>query len=437
MAVARGQQNTSLAAVWLVVVAAAALCQHAAHARVSPQMAKVASAAAVKDGEGTNWSVGDIFVASHNDVGFPRIDILDAEDLTVKDTVDLVPACGAHSRTQGLSFSPRFSTMKLQLAASCAPGEAGSGKVVLLAAKHPQHPILRTLSVPNAAASIFNRSGMLYVFGTIPWGGGAAEAQAPAAAKGSQAGGNTTAPAAAAPAHNSAQTAAVGIAAAAAPAAAGLPVFLYKFDAAAHAASSTHRQKQQPKAADATNTTATPPAPSTPAADTAADAVEVAAVMPTLVTSADAVAMDLGTKGSRLFYTVNSNNLKTYDLQAGEHLRDRPLPAHSCTALQAMFDEGSVLVACGKCLYHVAADEAVRKWACLPVSAPFGNHMAIDPEGANVLISTTDGNLHVIRLEDFERVQSTSLAGRKIGGLAVLGTVLANQVGAPGLDRGE
>lgn len=407
----------SICALLLSLLLTVALFHHA-HCRRSPAKVLVAAAAANKPfKEGTNWSVGDIFVASHNEFGFPRIDVLDPEDLSVKDTYDLAQACGVHAKTRGISFSPRFSSMKLQLAVSCiSDDKAGSnGNVVLVAAKHPSHPVLATLSVPQAAASTFDRSGTLYVVGVQgdqAAGTGSIQSnhfsKEPVAhltpAKSQSHSGSIAAPPAGA---------AISFVEGSQQLSHRTPVVLYSFDAALH----SRAMQGQQQVSRSSNTTEP-------------FAVTTAAVMPEDAVDASDIALDLDARAAELYYTHGGSHLGTYSIIREKHLAGRPLPSTGCTAVLALFD-GSVLVACSKCLYHAPADasQPVYKETCLDIEAPFGKHVAVDPEGTTLLISTTDGSLHVFSMSDFEhKLQHILLPGRTVGGIAVLGTVPANQV---------
>jgi len=449
---------------WLSL--AVVCCQQAAHARVAP----MAHASAIKpkgsSKHAATWDVGDVLVASHNTVGFPRVDVLDPSDLSVKDTLDLVPACGVQSRTQGLSFSPRFSTMKLQLAASCAPEQAADGKVVVVAAKDPQHPIVKTLPVQQAAASVYNRNGTLFVFAlqqtAATEGASSVQAQSVnATSTGAHTAAepvlpNRTAADGVGPS-TAAETKAVSTpllvnqthllpegskpesltdpgASAAIPAAPASPsgkqhiaavnpaMVLLKLDSGAppqqqSVTKAKKKQNGQKKAAAAAVTVTVP-----------AVKFEVSAVLSS-TNSSSVVAADLGANSTQLYYTVGQGVLKVLDTASAKQLPDRPLPASNCTAVLAQYD-GSILVACSKCLYHLAANASAPplREACFQLAAPFGRHMAVDPACAHLLVSTSDGSLHSIRFTDFQLVKSTFLQGRTIGGVAVLGTVAANQV---------
>jgi hypothetical protein len=342
-------------------------------------------------------------VASHNEVGFPRVDVLDPSDLSVKDSVDLVPACSGQSKTWGMAFSPRYSTVKLQLAVSCAPDQSADsqeGKVVVLAAKQAQHPVLQTLAVSRPGASVYDRSGAFFVFGTqqqqqqvaTPLPANSSAADSPPVVLANSTKGSVS------------STAAVPAAAAKQPKAqqgSAPPTVLFKVDA-----------------------------PVKGAAAAASPTPQVAAVMPSWVPGSEELSMDLGPRGRLLHYTLGKNMLRTYDTASGLHLSDRQLPAGDCSAVLAQFD-GSLLVACSKCVYHLPASASAPplKHACLSdLPAAFGRHMALDPTGTRLLASTVDGSLHSIQLSDLTRVQHAELPGRVIGGVAVLGTVPASQV---------
>lgn len=398
------------AALWwaLLLVLAASYHFTPAAARSTPARAYASSSASSSKAgsKSRSWSIGDVLVASHNEVGFPRVDVLDPSDLSVKDSVDLVPACSGQSKTWGMAFSPRYSTLKLQLAVSCAPDQSADsqeGRVVVLAAKQAQHPVLQTLAVARPGASVYDRSGAFLVFGTQQQQ--QQQAAAPLPANSSSTDGppivltNSTK-------GNVSSTAAVPAAAAKQPkpqqgSGHSPPTVLFKVDAPVKGAAA-----------------AGSPIP------------QVAAVMPSWLPSSDELSMDLGPRGRLLHYTLGKNMLRTYDTASGLHLSDRQLPAGDCSAVLAQFD-GSLLVACSKCLYHLPASASAPplKHACLTdLPAPFGRRMALDPTGTRLLASTVDGSLHSIQLSDLTRVQQTALPGRVIGGVAVLGTVPASQV---------
>lgn len=146
------------------------LCHHTAHARISPAQVFVSSTdqpgrPQASSHTSPSWMIGDVLVASHNEVGFPRVDVLNPTDLSIKDSLDLVPACGGQSKARGISISPRFSPLKLQLAVSCADDKE-EGKVVFIAATSTEHAIRKVVPVQNAAASFYNRTGDFFVLGT-------------------------------------------------------------------------------------------------------------------------------------------------------------------------------------------------------------------------------------------------------------------------------
>lgn len=403
---------------WALLLALAASHHFTpAAARSTPARAYVSSSASSsKPGskQPRSWSIGDILVASHNEVGFPRVDVLDPSDLSVKNSVDLVPACSGQSKTWGMAFSPRYSTLKLQLAVSCAPDQADSqdGKVVVLAAKQAQHPVLQTLAVARPGASVYDRGGAFFVFGKQQ------QQQQQAAAP--------------LPANSS--TALAASAAAAGPVDSPLAAFngSIKGNVSSSAASAAAVKPKAQQGSDHISPTVLfkLDAPAKGAAAPASPTPQVAAVMPSWVPSSEELAMDLGPRGRLLHYTLGKNMLRTYDTASGLHLSDRQLPAGGCSAVLAQFD-GSLLVACSKCVYHLPASVSAPplKHACLAeLPAPFGHHMALDPTGTRLLASTVDGSLHSIQLSDLQRVQHTTLPGRVIGGVAVLGTVPASQV---------
>jgi hypothetical protein len=406
--------------------------QKAAYARITPAKAFVSSSTAgPKAEQSTSWGIGDVLVASHNAVGFPRVDVLDPSDFTVKDSVDLVPVCGGQSQTRGISFSPRFSSMKLQLAVSCAPdseeAQGQDGKVVFIAAKAAQHPVLRTLQIQSPGASVFNKAGTLYVFGKHQ------QAAAAVAVAGSNASSSVATGAAGQPASRQLLVAADNATEPAAhlanrnvsllPATTSQPQQLagvVNSKTAAAAAPPPPEQLVQapPTAAKPKMRAKTPTvlfkleAPPSPAAlaatdkqqdgslPTAAAAVpQVAAVMPSWISSSEHLSLDLGPKGSKLYYTLGKNMLRTYDTDSGQHLPDRQLPAGNCLGILAQFDE-TLFVACGKCLFHLPTSdkEPPLRHACLDMSASFGRHMALDATGSHLLISTLDGGLHSVQV---------------------------------------
>lgn len=402
--------------------------QQAAYARIAPKAFISNSAARPKAEQPTSWSIGDILVASHNAVGFPRVDVLDPSDLTVKDSVDLVPACGGQSKTRGISFSPRFSSMKLQLAVSCAPdseqSQSQDGKVVFIAAKAAQHPVVKTLQIQSPGASVYDRVGAFYVFGKQQPAAAAAVVAAASTAVSSVATGaaapvsrqlldavdNTAASLAESLAKGNAGTlhasasqpqqpaATVNSATAAVAAPQPLeqappatakpkvrsktPTVLFKLEATPSAAALAAADKQQDGSSPA-----------------AAAVPQVAAVMPSWIASSEDLSLDLGPRGSELYYTLGKNMLRTFDAESGQHLPDQQLPAGNCLGVLAQFD-GTLLVACGKCLYHLPASdtEPPLRHACLDLSAPFGRYMAMDATGSHLLISTLDGGLHSVQV---------------------------------------
>lgn len=140
--------------------------------------------------------------------------------------------------------------------------------------------------------------------------------------------------------------------------------------------------------------------------------------------------MDMVPRGQKLHYVMGKNILRTIDTDTGRNLPDRQLPNGKCSALVAQLD-GSLFIACSRCLYHMpAVGSAPLKHTCLDIPAPFSHSMAIDPTGTRLLVSTTDGNLYSISTTDLQPITRTSLPGRFIGGVAVLGTLAANQVSA-------
>lgn len=429
-------------------------CQHAVDARFSPHRAYAASTGAKANPgskQGAAWSIGDILIASHNDVGFPRVDVLDPNDLSVKDSVDLVPACGGQSKIRGLSFSPRFSTMKLQLAVSCAgqQSQGPDGKLVLLAAKQARHPVLDIIPVQQAGASVYNRTGEIFVLGLqqlqqeqqIPYvsvasvskpsmtlkaevvdvGGAHSNITAVGMQQGSTTPNATAGPQLQQPAKSNSTPAT-----AAHHAPLQISAVLYRLQtAASKGGAATAAAKQQA----GQRTSAAVGIAAVAANSTTRKAPEVAAVLPSAISNTRDISLDLGANGLNLYYTLGTKVLKTYDTVTGIYLPDRQLPSSSCRALLAQFD-GTLLVACARCLYHLPANAAAEpiKHACFNMSAPFGQHIAMDPTGTHVLISAADGSVHSIRVSDFTAVKNVTLPGRAIGGVAVLGTVLANQV---------
>jgi hypothetical protein len=370
--------------------------------------------------------IGDVLVASHNEVGFPRVNVLDPNDLTIKDSFDLVPACGGQSKTRGMSLSPRFSPLKLQLAVSCAD-DREDGKVVFISATSTEHAIRKVVPVQNAAASFYNRTGDFFVLGAQELAqqqlvstqqaagrwllsmnrSDLDSAAAPAAAHtdtvtGAPAGGRLV---------NSTQTNPHNPAKGTYKSSSSLPPVLLAFKPGSTWAAEDAGEKQAQQAQPA-----------------AAPKAAVAASLPSWITNAADIAMDLGPRGQKLHYVLGKNILRTMDTATGRNLPDRKLPDGKCSAIVAQLD-GSLFVACSKCLYHMpAVGTTPLKHACLDVSAPFGSSMAMDPTGTRLLVSTTDGGLYSISTADLQPITHTSLPARFIGGVAVLGTLAANQV---------
>jgi hypothetical protein len=335
--------------------------------------------------------------------------------------------------------------MKLQLAVSCAPvseeAQAQDGKVVFVAAKAAQHPVMRTLQIQSPGASVYNRAGAFYVFGKQqPAAAATAVAAAGSNALSSVATGaavqpasrqllvaadNTTAPAA----HNANTNVSTP------PASASQPQQLVgavnsKTPPPPAAAAAAQELVQAPPAAakpKVRSKTPTvlfkleaPPSPEALAATdkqqdgsspTAAAAAvpQVAAVMPSWISSSEDLSLDLGPKGSKLYYTLGKNMLRTYDTESGQHLPDRQLPAGNCLGILAQFD-GTLFVACGNCLYHLPASDTQPplKHTCLDLSASFGRYMAMDATGSHLLISTLDGGLHSVQVSELKQeVQNT------------------------------
>jgi hypothetical protein len=403
------------------------LCQHTALARISPAQVFVSSAdqpirTQASSKTPPSWIIGHVLVASHNEVGFPRVDVLDPTDLSIKDTFDLVPACGGQSKTHGMSFSPRFSPLKLQLAVSCADDKE-DGKVVFIAATSTDHAIRRVVPVQSAAASLYNRTGDFFVLGTQ---GTTQRSSGQQAATRKLSSVNSTAGtglnnAAAATAKEMVDiinnnTTSQTPAKATKRSSGGLAPVLLAFKAGSTwtAEDADEEQVQQAE-----------PAAAGPEA-------AVAAALPSWIPNASDISMDLGPLGQKLHYVMGKNILRTVDTATGRTLPDRQLPDGKCSALVAQLD-GSLFIACSRCLYHLpAVGSAPLKQSCLDIPAPFGRSMAIDPTGSHLLVSTTDGSLYSISTADLQPITHTSLPGRFIGGVAVLGTLAANQVSTVG-----